>query len=243
MQLRLQQVQLKAPIGMGKLIDDLSFDVATGERIAVIGPAGSGKTAVFRLLNRLVDPSHGKIQFEGRDLPQWPIVEVRRQIALIGQMPRLLGMDVRTALQYPLQLQSLPQSEHAPRIADTCERLAIPQAWLDHTARELTLGQQQIVAIARSLVLQPKVLLLDGPLATLDSGQLARLLHRLVQSSPDLTLLLTSHELDGVGDCCDRYIVLHQGKLQQDQAASNLDRDALKQWLKQTALNEAAAWQ
>ncbi|MEO0537265.1 MAG: ABC transporter ATP-binding protein [Cyanobacteria bacterium P01_A01_bin.123] len=243
MQLKLQRVGLKAPVGIGQAIDDLSFEVASGEHITIIGPSGSGKTALLRLLSRLIEPSNGKIQFEGRNFQDWPVIELRQHITFVGQTPRLLGMDVQTALQYPLQLQKVPLLEQPQRVHTLCEKLEMPKSWLDRTARDLSPGQQQIVAIARSLILRPKVLLLDGPLATLDSGQLLRLLTALKQFIPAITVILTSHDPDGMADFSDRYLVLHQGKLQQDTVAAVCDREALKQWLKQTAMRESEAWQ
>lgn len=216
--LRLEQVSLRAAMGSDFLLDDISFDVELGTKVAVVGASGAGKTSLLRLLNRLVVPSQGKIYFKDLPAEQTPAVSLRRQIVLIPQEPKLLGMKVIDALSYPLHLQQLPESEINQRINTWIDLLRIRQEWLHKTELQLSLGQRQIVAIARALVMQPKILLLDEPTSALDLGTANHLLTILndLNQSQELTMIIVNHQLDLIKSFCDRILYLDTGKLEAD---------------------------
>ena len=168
--LRLQEVSLAASIGSAFLLQNISLAIAQGEKIALVGASGAGKTSLLKLLNRLNTPSSGKMYFQATSFGQIPTVQLRQQIALIPQEPKLLGMNVRESLAYPLHLQKLSPTEIVRRVDTWRNLLRIPETWLERNELQLSLGQRQLVAIARSLVMQPKVLLLDEPTSALDIG-------------------------------------------------------------------------
>jgi D-methionine transport system ATP-binding protein len=100
--LRLELVSLAASVGSQYLLKDISFEVFSGDRITIIGPSGAGKTSLLRLLNRLSQPTSGKIYLENQEYGQIPVIQLRRQVMLVAQEAKLLGMTVRDALAYPL---------------------------------------------------------------------------------------------------------------------------------------------
>lgn len=93
--LELKQVSLAAAIGSRYFLHDISFRVSQGDRITIIGASGAGKTSLLRLINRLQEPTTGTIDFEGRAIAQFPVTQLRQQIVLVPQEPKLLGMTVR----------------------------------------------------------------------------------------------------------------------------------------------------
>jgi D-methionine transport system ATP-binding protein len=243
-QLRLEHVGLNAKVSSYSLLQDVSFSVFQGDRIAIIGPSGAGKTSLLRLLNRLNEPSQGQIYFEEQEVRQIPVIQLRQQVTLVSQESKLLGMTVRQAMAYPLLLRGMKQQAIQQRLAIWIEQLHIPQDWLDRTEVQLSVGQRQLVAIARALMIQPKVLLLDEPTSALDAGRGANLLSVLKNAVQDqqTTVLMVNHQLDLAQQFCTRLLYLHRGKLTQDLPADRIDWSELKQTLVQAEAQEAEEW-
>jgi D-methionine transport system ATP-binding protein len=239
--LRLEQVSLKAQLGDRYLLEDISFDLFAGDRLAVIGSSGAGKTTLLRLLNRLSEISHGNIFFEDQNLRQIPVIALRRQIALVPQESRLLGMTVRQTLCYPLTLQGMAAPLIQQSLSTWTEQFRIPQDWLDRTEVQLSVGQRQWIAIARALMLQPKVLLLDEPTSALDAGRSAYLL-QLLAAQP-IAIIMVNHQLDLAQEFSDRVLHLQQGKLLQNLPSRTLNWAELQQKLAQSALQEQQEWE
>ncbi len=161
--LAVRGVSLQPRRGNLFLLQDLNFEVQGGDRLLLLGQSGSGKTLLLRLLNGLLSPSQGDILFQGKPLNQWDAPTLRRQVVWVSEVPRLLGMTVKEAIAYPLQLQKLPALTIQQRLATWTDRLEISTAQLDRTETELSPLEKQRVAIARALVLDPQILLLDEP--------------------------------------------------------------------------------
>ncbi len=151
-QLQLAQVSLAAAEGRVSLLQNISFQVAAGEFVAIVGPSGAGKTSLLRLLNRLSEPTSGTLYWGDRTLAEVSPVQLRQQVMLVMQEPKLLEMTVRAALAYPLRLQGLDKAAIQTRVTPWLERLQIPKDWLPRTALQLSLGQRQRVAVARALI-------------------------------------------------------------------------------------------
>ncbi len=232
-QLRLDGVSLAAPVGLSYLLQNISFEVFSGERIAIIGPSGAGKSSLLRLLNRLSEATKGSIYLEARDIRKIPVIQLRQQVTLLMQEPKLLGMTVREAIVYPLVLRRLPQQQIQERLGYWVEQLRIPEEWLGRTEVQLSAGQRQLVAIARALVIQPKILLLDEPTSTLDVGRAAFVLNLLqqLQERQQTTILMVNHQLEQAQQFCTRVLHLQQGQLIQDLPATQVDWLQLRETL------------
>ena len=233
------------PIGAQYLLQDISFEVFRGDRIAIVGPAGAGKTSLLRLLNRLSEPFQGTIYLEGQAIQYIPVTHLRQTIPLVLQESKLLGMTVQEALSYPLLLRQVPQSAIQPRIRETLEQLRIPSEWLSRTEVQLSIGQRQLVAIARALVIQPPILLLDEPTSALDAGRGKSLIEtlRTISQTHQTTILMVNHQLNLAEQLSDRVFYLQQGKLLQDQSSHDLDWDKLHQKLIQAETRAAQEWE
>lgn len=238
-QLQLQQIDVVTELGNQYLLQNISLDVFTGERIGIIGASGSGKTTLLRLLNRLSSPTAGQILFEQQLLTDWPVLSLRQQLMLVPQEPKLLGMTVQEALAYPLQLQDLPDQDIASRVQTWRQRLGIPEAWLTSTELQLSVGQRQLVSLARACVTEPKLCLLDEPTSALDPGTIDRVIKALTAST--MTLVIASHQYEFLNQICDRILWLNQGKLILDAPMSEIDWADIKAEL--TAQAEQDDWE
>jgi len=242
-QLRLQQVTLSASVGSRELVKDISFEVFAGDRVAIVGPSGAGKTSLLRLLNRLSEPTTGAIYLENQDYRQIPVLQLRQQITLVLQESKLLGMKVQEALAYPLVLRRLPQVEIQQRLDYWIEQLAIPSDCLDRTEVQLSVGQRQLVAIARALMIQPKILLLDEPTSALDFGRASRLVQVLTQLTDRTTILMVNHQLELAQQFCTRLLHLQGGHLIQDVPNSEqMDWSKLRETLVQAEAQTVEEW-
>ena len=219
---KLQNVSLAASVGAHYLLRDISFAVSPGEKIAIAGASGAGKTSLLKLCNLLHSPTEGKISFSATDIAQKSVTKLRQQIVLVPQEPKLLGMKVKEALAYPLKLQQLSSSEIKQRVATWSEALKIPEIWLDRHELQLSLGQRQLVAIARALVMQPLILLLDEPTSALDMGISDRLLSLLnsLAENQKMTIVMVNHQLELSAKFAERILYLENGFLIEDTIAS-----------------------
>lgn len=244
-QLQLDQVSLIAPLSGYSLLRDISFQVFRGDRMAIVGASGSGKTTLLRLLNRLSEPTKGQIYLEGEEIRQIPVIQLRQQVTLVSQESKLLGMTVQEALAYPLGLRGIKSSKLIQqRLQEAMEWLHIPSDWLDRTEAQLSVGQRQLVAIARALITYPRVLLLDEPTSALDLGRsshLINLFNELTQTR-QMTILMVNHQLELAKQFCTHVVWLDHGQLLQNLPTGDLDWEQLRADLIATEAREAAEW-
>ncbi|MEH2130822.1 MAG: ATP-binding cassette domain-containing protein [Nostoc sp.] len=223
------------------ILQDISLEVfhsdgsanACGERIAIVGPVGAGKTSLLRLLNRLIEPTSGKIYLENQEYRQVPVIQLRQIVTLVLQESKLLGMTVGQALAYPLVLRGLPKQTIQQRVNHWTEQLHIPNEWLGRTEVQLSAGQRQLVAIARALIIQPKILLLDEPTSALDTGTSAHLMQVLTQlnQTHQTTILMVNHQLELAQMFCTRLLHLQKGHLFANQRFSEINWIELRESL------------
>ena len=242
--LRLEQVSLKATIGSNFLLQDISLAIQPGDKMAIIGASGAGKTSLLRLLNSLVSPNLGRIYFKEQPRQKLTPIELRRRVVLVTQEPKLLGMNTLEALSYPLQLQKLAESEIRHRIDTWTDTLRIAPEWFNKTELQLSLGQRQLIAIARALVMNPQVLLLDEPTSALDVGLANHLLKVLedLNQKQKLTIVMVNHQLELINNFCDRILYLNAGRLEEDISATEANWQRLRQKLLQLQSEQEQEW-
>lgn len=210
--LALEGVGLDSPEG-APILRGIDLAVARGGRLAVVGPSGAGKTSLLRLCNRLDEPTAGVVQVLGRPLAEWPVRELRRQVGLVVQEPRLLGLTVRDNLELPWRLRGAAPDES--RLREVMERLALPAELLARHEDALSVGQRQRVALARALVVPPAVLLLDEPTSGADPRTAERVLQTLLRLNGEagLTLVMATHRLEEARRLGGRLAVLLEGRI------------------------------
>ncbi len=227
--LEFADVSLRAGVGISLLLDRISFAIAPQTRLAIVGPSGAGKTSLLRLMNRLSEPDNGQIWYRQRPLVQYPVIDLRRQIGLVMQDSKLLGQSVEETLCYPARLRGVGAASARRTLQPWLERLKIPQDWLGRQTVELSVGQRQRVAIARTLATEPDILLLDEPTAAQDVGYAQHLLTYLVDAETVNTVVMVNHQLELMADWATHVLHLQQGKLVSYQPVSQIDWMALKQ--------------
>jgi putative ABC transport system ATP-binding protein len=190
------------------VLTDLKLTVAEGTT-ALVGPSGAGKSTLLRLLNRLADPDTGTIRYQGRDVRDYDVLELRREVALVPQLPALLPGTVTENINYGPRL--------ADRTCDTIQALALAgldPSFTERPAGQLSVGEQQRVMLARALALKPAVLLLDEPTAALDQKARDAVERTLLDLRHELSasLVIVTHDLAQAQRLGDRMIRLDHGK-------------------------------
>ena len=200
--------------GATRALDDFSLEVDRGELLVLVGPSGCGKTTALRLIAGFDAPSRGQLQLNGKDLSGVP--PERRSVGLVFQHYALFPhMDVATNVAYGLKYVA-PRVDARARVAELLELVGL-SGLERRRPDELSAGQRQRVALARSLAPQPKVLLLDEPLSALDVQLRQRLradIRSIIKSS-DTTALYVTHDQEEALAIADRVAVMRAGVLEQ----------------------------
>lgn len=203
-------------------VNGISLRVQTGTTLGVVGESGSGKSTLLRAILGLVPVESGAITLDGRDwlsLPRRDRHEARRAIGVVAQNPFLSlspRLTVAEILAEPLLARGdRPGPALRDRTAMLLLRCGMPPDFLPRRARELSGGQAQRVAIARSLALDPKLLILDEPTSALDISVQAQILNLLadLKEASNLSMLFVTHNLKVVAHVSDNLVVMRQGKI------------------------------
>lgn len=195
-------------------VNDLS--VHQHEVLAIVGPNGAGKSTLLLVLARLLHPGQGEILFNGKSAHRESDLAYRRRLALVLQDPLLFDTSVHDNVATGLRFRGLPASEIQPRVTEWLEHLGISH--LDgRRANELSGGEGQRVSLARALVLNPELLLLDEPFGALDPPTRSRLLEDLGQILPaaKTTTILITHDLKEAARLSSRVAVMLNGQIVQ----------------------------
>ena len=214
-------------------VDDVAVEIREGEVVGLVGPTGSGKSTIAKLLVRLLDTDGGSVWFEGQDLlaaKGGELRAMRRRVQLLFQDPyEALSprLTVGEAVREPLDVQHIGTGEERDALVrETLAQVRLPASggFLGRHTHELSGGQLQRVALARALVLQPKLLVADEPVAMLDASEQAKMLQLLkaLQVDRGMAMLFISHELAIVLRVADRVIVLDHGRVVEEATGTRL---------------------
>ena len=208
--------------GTVRAVDDVSLDIAAGETVALVGESGCGKSSLGKSLMRLVEPSSGRITFNGADVTAMSSSQlrgIRSRIQMIFQDP-FASLNprhtVRTILTAPLKVHGIGDRAHQREIVEAIvAQVGLPPDALDRYPHEFSGGQRQRIGIARALVLEPELVVCDEPVSALDLSIQAQILNLLVEMKKRLSLsyLFVSHDLSVVRYFSDRVLVMYLGKI------------------------------
>lgn len=201
------------------VLRDLTFRIEKGEFIGIIGPNGSGKTSLLKILYRLLIPQQGEVFFEGAPLRQMSRSEIAKRIAVVPQETHFLFpfrvMEIVLMGRSPylghLMFESKKDMEIARRAMEWTDTLSFSERPID----ELSGGERKRVLIARALAQEPEVILFDEPTATLDIHHQIDFLQRILDLNREkgLTLVMASHDMNLASEFCDRLMLLKAGKI------------------------------
>ena len=198
------------------LLSSLTLDIPLGGFTALIGPSGAGKTTLLRLLNRLDDPCSGTITFMGQDIRNYAVRELRVRAGFVFQTPAMFAGSVADNLALAAQLAGQAKEEITPaRIAETLACVELPPDIATREAATLSGGEKQRVALARTLMTRPEVLLLDEPTAALDPEVADRLMDTLgrLRAAGGLTLVMVTHRLREAVQAGTHVVMLEAGRV------------------------------
>ena len=197
------------------VIKDLDFTIHPGEKVALVGPTGAGKTSIIRLLCRLYEPTQGRILIDGVDIREVPQAELRRYMAVIFQEGFLFAGDVKSniSLGDGYTVEQIQQAAEQTNVAQFIEEL--PQGYdtqLRERGTNISSGQKQLLAFARAAIRNPQILVLDEATASLDVGTEALVQEALNQLLLRRTAIIIAHRLSTIRNV-DRIFVLKRGEL------------------------------
>ena len=218
-----------------RAVDGVSFDIAAGETLGLVGESGCGKSTLGRTLLRLLDPSEGSIAFDGVDitgLSQSELRPVRRRMQMIFQDPYASlnpRLTIGATIAEPLEIFKLVggSAERSERVAELLTKVGLRADAALRYPHEFSGGQRQRVGIARALAVEPDFIVCDEPISALDVSIQAQIVNLLqdLQKSEELTFLFISHDLRIVEHICDRVAVMYLGRVVELADAEVLYRD------------------
>ena len=219
-----------------RAVHEATIGIARGETVGLVGESGSGKTTLGRLLLRLLEPSYGKVRFEGRDithLVERDLRPLRRKMQLLFQdAPASLDgrMSIEEIVAEPLQIHGLAETPTLvrERVSAALARVGVPLAFLGRRPAQLSSGQCQRVAIARALALEPLFLVCDEPVASLDVSEQVGIIELLasLQAARGLAYLFISHDLRLTLGSSQRVYVMYAGRIVENASSEVLQNGA-----------------
>ena len=225
MQLELKNVSYtygKGTVFEVNALSNIDLMIEEGQLIGIIGHTGSGKSTLIQHFNALMQPTEGKVLFEGEDIwgEKYDRRALRSKVGLVFQYPehQLFEADVLSDVAFGPKNQGLSKEEAEARAREALAQVGFPEKFYGHSPFELSGGQKRRVAIAGVLAMNPKVLILDEPTAGLDPKGRDEILDQIsyLHEKRGITIILVSHSMEDVARYADRLIVVNDGKIPYD---------------------------
>ena len=223
------------------VLKDINLTVGAGEKVVICGPSGSGKSTVVRCINRLEEHQSGTIHLDGVELTNdaKSIASIQGEVGMVFQQfnlfPHLSVLE--NLILGPMKARGMSRKDAVERARHYLDRVRIPEQG-DKMPAQLSGGQQQRVAIARSLCMEPKVLLFDEPTSALDPEMISEVLDVMVELANDgITMVVVTHEMGFARKVADKMVFMDEGKIVEqaspDEFFANPKTDRCRQFLSQ----------
>lgn len=207
-----------------KILNDLSLTVEPGEIITLVGPSGSGKTTLLRCVNRLIDPEMGNIIYKDKNIKDFPVVSLRKQIVLVPQESYMLSGTVQDNIAFGQNIHGVYDESI---IQQSLKDSGLNESFLTKNAEKLSGGEKKRVSLARALAIHPEILLLDEPTNGIDPKVLLNVEQNIIQFARkrNLTILWVTHNIDQAKRVSNRIANLKDGSIQTVQSAQDFQWD------------------
>lgn len=231
--LRMENVT-KTYKGGKKAVNNVSLNIQKGEFICIIGPSGCGKTTTMKMINRLIEPSNGKIYINDEDLLTQDAVKLRRKIGYVIQQIGLFPhMTIEENITLVPRLLKWTSSKKSKRAEELLSLVDMPKDYLNRYPHELSGGQQQRIGVLRALAANPPLILMDEPFGALDPitrDSLQEEFKRL-QRSLDKTIVFVTHDMDEAIKLADRIVIMKDGEIVQVDSPEEILRNPANEFV------------
>ena len=205
--------------GKEKVLDDLNFEIKEGEFFVLVGPSGSGKTTTLKLINRLIEQTEGDIFFQGKNIKDYPLREMRLEMGYVLQEIALFpNLTVAENIGLIPEMKKINKKEIAKRVDSLLKQVDLdPKVYKNRLPEDLSGGEKQRIGILRAIAANPKVLLMDEPFSALDPisrGQLQDLVKKL-HKDYKITTVFVTHDMREAIKLADRICLMRDGKVVQ----------------------------
>lgn len=231
---------LSKKFGNNLILKNINFKVNKGDIITIVGPSGSGKSTLLRCINMLDEASSGNIIFEGKELTNKNLTEIRRKIGMVFQQfnlfPHLTVLD--NILLAPVKLKILDEKNAKIKALELLDSIGLKDK-ANHYPNELSGGQKQRVAIIRTLIMNPEIILFDEPTSALDPEMVGEVMDLIMEvANKGITMVIVSHEMNFVKKIANKVLFLDEGKVSfmgsVEDAFNNRDNLRLRDFLAKT---------
>ena len=207
--------------GVQRAVNDISFEINTGEVVGFLGPNGAGKSTTMKMITCFMSPTSGGVTVEGSSIHSAP-EEVKRKIGYLPENnPLYLDMPIVDYLRFSAAIQGVLAKDIPGRISDMIDRCGL-NAEKHKKIGELSKGYRQRVGLAQAMIHDPEVLILDEPTTGLDPNQIVEIRNLIKELGKEKTVILSSHILSEVEATCDRILIINKGRIVADGSADTL---------------------
>lgn len=226
--------------GEQKAVNDISFEIKTGEVVGFLGPNGAGKSTTMKMITCFMAPSSGDVRLDGISIHQDPEA-IKRKIGYLPENnPLYMDMPIVDYLRFTAELQGVAKKEIPERIGKMIDVCGLDRE-KHKLINELSKGYRQRVGIAQAMIHDPEVLILDEPTTGLDPNQIVEIRKLIKELGKQKTVILSSHILSEVEATCDRILIINRGRIVADGTSETLRSQAKGQELLTVAIEGGSA--
>ncbi|MFY0598762.1 MAG: ATP-binding cassette domain-containing protein [Cyclobacteriaceae bacterium] len=207
--------------GEQKAVNDISFEIKTGEVVGFLGPNGAGKSTTMKIITCFMAPSSGDVKLDGSSIHTDPEL-IKKKIGYLPENnPLYLDMPIVDYLRFSAQIQGVEKSMISSRIGEMIDKCGLDRE-KHKNINELSKGYRQRVGLAQAMIHDPEILILDEPTTGLDPNQIVEIRKLIKELGEEKTVILSSHILSEVEATCDRILIINRGRIVADGSSDNL---------------------